>query len=422
MRRRSLYLVALAIAPALAGCGGIVAASTEPVHGRDLTIYSSLPLDGPEAPISAQIVNGEKLALAQAHGQVGRLHISYSSLNDANPKTGHWEPGIVATNAKLAAQDNDAIAYLGDYDSEATAVSLSITNGANILQVSPGSPYVGLTSSMDAGQDEPGRFYPSGKITFGRLLPGDIVEAAAQVSLMRRLGIHTLYTLSDEDPFDVSLVGLVTGDAEQAGIHVTGGERLRVESAAEFNSTTEKVAASGAQAVFFGGAPEPGTVSLWHALHQSQAQLWLLGSDALGTGAFAAQLGSAAARTLIASPWLSPTVYPAAASAVLRLYESTFHETAHPYALAGYEAMAVVLDAIRAAGRHGNERQAVIDKFFATRHHASVLGTYSVQPSGATTLSRYGVDRVVGGRLAFDTSFQVPPEPAGSEITAVHSG
>ena len=39
-------------------------------------------------------------------------------------------------------------------------------NGAGILQVSPSSPYVGLTSSLEAGQDEPGRFYPTGHRTF----------------------------------------------------------------------------------------------------------------------------------------------------------------------------------------------------------------------------------------------------------------
>jgi hypothetical protein len=30
-----------------------------------------------------------------------------------------------------------------------------------------------------------------------------------------------------------------------------------------------------------------------------------------------------------------------------------------------------------------------------------VLGSYSIQPDGETTLSRYGVDRVRGGRPVF---------------------
>ena len=39
--------------------------------GNQLTVYSSLPLQGPSGAISEQIVNGEKLALARTGGRVG---------------------------------------------------------------------------------------------------------------------------------------------------------------------------------------------------------------------------------------------------------------------------------------------------------------------------------------------------------------
>jgi branched-chain amino acid transport system substrate-binding protein len=77
--------------------------------------------------------------------------------------------------------------------------------------------------------------------------------------------------------------------------------------------------------------------------------------------------------------------------------------------LYGYEAMGVVLAAIRRAGSRGNARQAVIDQFFATSNRDSVLGRYSMQPDGETTLARYGVDRIRGGRAVFDRVI----EPAG---------
>ena len=78
------------------------------------------------------------------------------------PRTGVWDPGLTAADAKAAAQDKTTIAYLGDYDSGASAISLPLVNAAGILQISPASPYVGLTSARDAGQDEPDRFYPTG--------------------------------------------------------------------------------------------------------------------------------------------------------------------------------------------------------------------------------------------------------------------
>jgi branched-chain amino acid transport system substrate-binding protein len=74
--------------------------------------------------------------------------------------------------------------------------------------------------------------------------------------------------------------------------------------------------------------------------------------------------------------------------------------------------MTVVLDAIRNSGARGDDRQTVIDRVFATRNRNSVLGRYSVQPNGETTLSQYGVDRVRDGRPVFLRTIDVAlPEP-----------
>ena len=98
---------------------------------------------------------------------------------------------------------------------------------------------------------------------------------------------------------------------------------------------------------------------------------------------------------------LAPSEYPPAAARVLDDYRRQFGGQPGAYALYGFEAMSVVLDAIRRAGSHGNDRQTVIDRFFATANRDSVLGRYSMQADGETTLSRYGVDRIVGGRAQF---------------------
>jgi branched-chain amino acid transport system substrate-binding protein len=83
------------------------------------------------------------------------------------------------------------------------------------------------------------------------------------------------------------------------------------------------------------------------------------------------------------------------------------------YALYGYEAMTVVLDAIRNSGARGDDRQTVIDRVLATKNRNSVLGRYSVEPSGETTLSHYGVDRVSSsGHLVFLRAIDVPPPEA----------
>jgi len=408
------------MAPALAGCGGVGASPASSGVGKQLTIYSSLPLQGPSGAISQQIVGGEKLALSDAGGRIGSLTISYVSLDDSSPTSGEWGPGVTAANAKVAARDPTTISYLGEYDSGATAVSLPLINSAGILQVSPASPYVGLTSSLDAGQDEPERFYPTAKRTFGRVAPGDPVQAAAQVALMRKLGVRRLYVLADEDPFDAPLAQIVAGDARRAGIEVEGNDTIAIAPGAVFTGEVAKIAESGAQAVFASATATSEAALLWRQLHAADPHLKLLASSAMLNAVFSSRLGAAEGATFLGSPVLAPHLYPASAQRVLARYSRRFAAPAPsgsyvrlarpgPYVLYGYEAMSVVLDAIRSAGVHGDERQAVIDRFFATRDRSSVLGVYSMQSSGETTSSSYGIDRVVNGTPAFWRAFDVSP-------------
>jgi branched-chain amino acid transport system substrate-binding protein len=409
VRARWPGLAALVVALAAAsGCAGGGAAGSDDAAGGQLTVYSSLPLQGATAEISEQTSGGEKLALADARGRAGHFRIGYVSLDDSNPTSGQWNPGVTATNAKNAAQDTSTIAYIGDFESAATAISLPLINAAGIPQVSPASPYVGLTQSLDAGQDEPERFYPSGKRTFARVVPGDPVEADAVSSLLRSLGVHRVYMLDDGDPFAIPLVELLASDAEHAGITVAGHDSLSIVGGGVYKGEAEKVAASGAQAVFFSGRGTEGAATLWRELHAADPHLMLLGSSATVLAPFTSQLGAAASSTYLATPVLAPRSYNAEGRRVLAAYQRTFGAPGTGYALLGYEAMSVVLDAIRRAGSHGNDRQRVISELLSTQDRESVLGRYSLQPNGETTLTRYGVDRVVGTRPVFYREIDAP--------------
>jgi branched-chain amino acid transport system substrate-binding protein len=399
-------LAALAgLIPLISGCGGTSRAEANEASGPQLAIYSSLPLQGSDAPTSQQIVGGEKLALADARGRAGRFKIAFSSLDDANPATGRWDPGVTSSDAKTAAQDTATIAYIGDFNSGATAISLPLINGAGITQVSPSSPYVGLTSSLDAGQDEPGRFYPSGRRTFARLVPGNQVEAMAQAHLMTQLGVHRLFVLDDQEAFQVPLANIVARDAQMSGVVVAGHDSIATKPSSVYTGEIEKIVESHADAVFFAGGDGPGVVALWQALHATDPRLTLLASSASDTEAFASQIGAAAATTYLTTPILARRYYPASGQRVMAAYRRTFGEQATPWALYGYESMSLVLSAIRAAGAHGNDRLRVNEQLLAGHARQSVLGDYSMQPDGETTLTRYGVDRVVGGHTVFFRAF-----------------
>jgi branched-chain amino acid transport system substrate-binding protein len=414
LARRLGLAAVLAALPILSGCAASTTPDAAEATGGSLTIYSSLPLQGPEGQLSEQIVGGEKLALAQAGARAGPYKIAYVSLDDADPKTGTWNPGITASNAERASQDPSTIAYLGDFDSAATAISLPLINGAGVLQVSPASPYVGLTSSLDAGQDEPGRFYPSGQQTFGRVIPGDPAEAQAQVELMRSLGLHSVYVLDDMDPFASALATIVSGKAHAAGIHVAAHESVSTAPGSSFEKLVEAISASGAEAVFMAGDGNATSARLWRELHRTDPRLRLLADSAMSSGPFASHLGAAAASTYMTTPLLSSASYPPQAQRVLAAYRRAFGSPAGPWALDGYATMRMVLDAIDSAGRDATDRRTVIKRLLGGPAQQSVLGPMAIRPNGESTLSSYGVDRISHGTPTF---LRALPLPADTQAT-----
>jgi branched-chain amino acid transport system substrate-binding protein len=215
--------------------------------------------------------------------------------------------------------------------------------------------------------------------------------------------------LDDQDPFALPLAEIVSAQAQRAGIALATHDSIlaTAPTQAAYAGEAEKIARAKPDAVFFAGGAQTGTAALWRALHRAEPKLLLLGTSALEEPAFTGAIGAAGSQTYLTTPILPLADYPPPAARVLADYRRRFGGRPGPYALYGYEAMSVVLDAIRRAAERGNDRQTVIDRFFQTKDRHSVLGAYSVLASGETTLSRYGVDRVSDGRAVFYRAFDV---------------
>jgi branched-chain amino acid transport system substrate-binding protein len=103
---------------------------------------------------------------------------------------------------------------------------------------------------------------------------------------------------------------------------------------------------------------------------------------------------------------LAPSAYPASGremfSAYRRRYRDRFPD---PYAIYGYEAMQLALDAVDAAG---DDRAAVVGWLFAVRDRNCVLGRYSIDRYGDTTLKGYGVHRISRGGLYWAGAVRAP--------------
>jgi branched-chain amino acid transport system substrate-binding protein len=398
-------LGALAIGVALGGCGGEKQSAVE--NGSDtLTIYSSLPLQGPDRGRARDMVNAIKLALLDAHGKIGPFNITYVSLDSATPEAGTWTPDKVLDNARKAVRDLNAIAYIGDRDSAATALSLPLTNEGNILQVSPSSTYDGLTRASRR-QGEPERFYPSGERTFGRVVPADHVQASALVGYMKASGVHSLALLADREIYGGGIADQVEKAAARQGIEVFDRGRIDA-SKGDLSGAARKVAETDADAFLYAGTTDTGAARIFSAVAAAAPHMLLFGPAAVADHALLSGLAPAVQRRIrVTTPALPAQLLPSSARTFRDRFRVTFGRQPAPEALQAYEAADAVLYAIRAAGSKGNDRRAVTDEFLAIHNRHSVLGSYSIDRFGDTSLSTYAGNRVRHMRFVLDKVLKV---------------
>ena len=394
-------LGAAAVLISACGSSGSSGGGGSCVSGNTLTIYSSLPFDPTDKPQSQDVVDGEKMALQKVGNKVGKYTIKYVSLDDATPAEGKWEAGQVSSNARTAAQNKNTILYLGEFNSGATAVSLPILNRSGILQISPSNTAVGLTKKS-ADPAEPAKYYPTGKRTYGRVVPADNIQAAAQVSYMKSLGVKKLYVLDDKEVYGKGVGDAVAADAKKAGIQVLGDEGIDPK-AANYRSLAQKMKTAGADAFFFGGITANNAVQLWGDIFAANPNIKGFGPDGVAETSFSSKIPAATMPdTYITNPTLPEQLYPPSAKTFFADFKSTYGHDPEPYAIYGYEAMNAAIQAIKNAGDKGNCREDVIKGFFAIKNKQSVLGTYSIDPDGDTTITDYGGNTIKNGKLTFD--------------------
>ena len=343
----ALLLVVLAV-----GCGSSERAEESRVVGDALTVYSSLPQTGPLAPISRDIVRAEKLALEEAGGRAGDYRISYVSLDSADPKTGTWTPRRVAENARTAVEDLQTIAYLGELESGASAISVPILNEGGMLQVSPGDTFAGLTER--GGPGEPEKYYPSGRRTFTRLVPSDHEQVDELVALMRRRGMRRAWLADDRQGAGIALIDRLARRLRQSGIDVVDRERLDPRGEVP-DDLGEDVLDDRADAFVYGGSYRPFAVDVLRAVHAAAPRVELFAADALAVGPdLAARAGGAADRLLVTA------LAPRRDAAFERRFRSRYGREPDARAVLGYAAMQLVLQAIEGAGDDAASRPEVI--------------------------------------------------------------
>ncbi|HEX4034311.1 MAG TPA: branched-chain amino acid ABC transporter substrate-binding protein [Solirubrobacteraceae bacterium] len=419
--RAALLGAAVALIAAGCGSGATVEGGNNAFSATTLTVYTCLPLLGPDSADMTSMVDGEELALYRANGYVRRLHVSIDELDDyadvAVASSLRTNTVLTGNCAHTASSDLSTAAYIGDFDSVSTALSLPLNNQNGILQISPGASYPGFTDAGPANVGgDPRNFYGNRVRTFARLVPSDTVQAQAIARFMRSEGVRRLAVLRDSSPaFGTAIAPLLATAARAAGITVVarrnGIDTDSATSPKAFASLAGSLARARPDAVFAGAAPQPGTQLLFKALHEALPEAKLFAPSELAVPTFLDGLAAGpASSTYLTSPYLEPSQYPPAARSVLAGVARLFTgQKPTVYALYGYEAMSDVLSAIRHAknpAQRGGGAGGLVSSFFHLGVIHGVIGTYTINSSGDSSLRTFDGYRIgSGGALQLVRAF-----------------
>jgi branched-chain amino acid transport system substrate-binding protein len=379
-------------------------------EAKTLTVYSSLPLQGASRPQTTALVNGVKLALEQAGGKAGNFTVKYESLDDSTAQAGSWTPEATQANARKAAGDDSAAVYLGEFNSGASAVSIPILNEAGIPQISPANTAVGLTSDEPgANPGEPEKYYPAQTRTYTRIVPKDTIQGAALATLMKEDGCTKVFMTNDKEVYGAGLAKNIQLAADPQGLDVVANEAID-KNAPNYRSLASKAKGAGADCFIYSGITANNAVQLYKDFAAALPDAKLYGPDGVAESGFSDPKeggipANVASRVKVTVATLAPDEYPPEGQEFFKQFSEKFGEAnPDPYAIYGYEAMRLALDAIERS--ETGEKEDIVKALFETKDRESVLGTYSIDENGDTTLTDYGVYTVDGGELKFDSTIK----------------
>jgi ABC-type branched-subunit amino acid transport system substrate-binding protein len=324
-------LAALAAVAALVGCGSDRSTIERGgrIVGPNLTIYSSVPRPG--EGLGRDLVDAQKLAIAQAGGRAGDFGINFVSI-DEGPLGRDAPVKVAAAAAEQVIRDPQAIAVIGTLRSDTALTTVPLLNAAGLLQVSLGAGYPGFTDPIAPG--EPERWFPSGHPTFAREVGDDVDQAGALVRAAgRRVAIE-----AEAGKVPEALADALRGAA---------GDRV-VDDPAQATGTV------------YAGNDLRSAVGVAAALARENPRARIVFPDELTRAGIADRLPRAVRRRSV-----FVTSAPPPDEAFAAAFEAQYGRRPDPYAVLGYRAMQRVLEAIEAAGPRARLRRVTISRFLA---------------------------------------------------------
>ncbi len=396
-----------------------------------IKVVSSMPRSGSARGQTDTIRNGLLLAFHEVGNQIEltdpdtgakkTYRLTYEDLDDATASAGNWTIEQEIANANYARRDPDVMAYVGTYNSGAAAVSMPITNRANLLMISPANTAQSLTKPGTGSRHEPDCYRPTGRLNYVRVVPTDDLQSLLTVRFMAAsksatppgLGVKSIYILDDMELYGKGLADEVEANCKKPEYAVRVAGRSSIDpKQPSYQTLMSKIKGTGAEAIYFGGTTQSNAGQLIQDMKSAGMTIPLVGPD--GTCEVAI-IKAAGAETFDTVPFYA--TFPGLTTdelvlaggrgkqfvdgyadlyAKMEFQDGQWVKVPKPpteaYAVYGYECGVVLIDAIRKAGKKDRDaiRQAALD----IPAYNGAVGSFRFDPAGDTTNQFMTVNRV----------------------------
>ena len=289
---------------------------------------------------------------------VGDYTIKYTDLDDSSAaNNGDWDGAVAQQNATTAANDPDAMVFIGHFNSGAAKLTIPILNNACLVMISPANTYPGLTTAVE-GVTEPGEpdsYYPNGYRNYSRVISTDDKQGGAGAAWAKELGATKAYVLDDTQVYGKGLARAWALFANELGIEVVsaGGTSEGFDAkATDYAALAQKIKDSGADFIYIGSITGQNTGKLWKDLRAAMPDIKIMSGDGVFEEAWYEGTGEAGNGTYLTFGGVGPNEQTSDAGKEWVADYKAAHDGEDPpvYGIYGAAAAQVALDALTRAG------------------------------------------------------------------------
>jgi len=371
-------------------------------------LVSSLPMTGASQGQSQTIVNSIQQALDETESKAcdGKITIQFEPYDDATAASGKWEPAQVTANANKAVADQSVVAFIGHYNSGAAKLSIPILNQAEVAMISPANTYPGLTKPGTGEANEPNVYYPNGKRNYARVVPADDLQGNVAANWAQSLGAKKVYILDDQELYGKGIADIFDATAKKLGIEIIGRDGIDPK-APDYKALMTKIKALNPDMIYFGGIVDNNAAQLvkdMRGVGMTPEQVKFMGPDGILVQDFVDAAGPASEGVYATFGGVPPTELTGKGKEWYDSYKQKFNAEPEVYAAYGYESAKVAINAINQVCKR--DRAAIREAVMATKDFPGLLGTWSFDENGDTSIKTLSGNQVKDGKFGFVTTLE----------------